>query len=149
MIDCVPELPALAESPAYAAIIVGLPTPVPVTVDEHEPDERAHVVGENDALPVPADCDQLTEPVGELPATVAVQLVVVPATIELEVQLIEKVVAPIVRVVDPVLPRLLESPPYVAVKVAEPAVEAVIVPEQLPAARVHVLDENVTMLVGL
>ncbi len=53
------------------------------------------------------------------------------------------------RVVDPVLPRLLESPPYVAVKVAEPAVEAVIVPEQLPAARVHVLDENVTMLVGL
>ncbi len=83
MIDCVPELPALAESPAYAAIIVGLPTPVPVTVDEHEPDERAHVVGENDALPVPADCDQLTEPVGELPATVAVQLVVVPATIEL------------------------------------------------------------------
>ena len=63
------------------------------------------------------------------------QLVVVPATIELRIQLIDKEGAPIVKVVDPYLPRLLESPPYVAGQVTEPADEAVIVPEHLPSRK--------------
>jgi hypothetical protein len=139
------ELPAFEESPPYVALIVGIPTPVPVTVTEQAPDDRVQDPLENDTVPVPPDCVQAIVPVGEVPVTVAVQLVVEPAAIEARVQEIETEDAPTVSVVGPELARLLESPPYVAVKVTEPAVEAVIVAEQLPAASVQVFDTKVTL----
>jgi len=76
--EVVPELPRLPASPPYDACIVGLPTPLPLTVTEQAPDDSGQDAGVNETLPDPPVVDQVTVPVGELPATVAVHVVLVP-----------------------------------------------------------------------
>jgi hypothetical protein len=72
----VPELAVLLESPPYDPLIVtGESEEDGVYFTEHDPDEREHVVEENSPCP---DVDQDTVPVGDVPVTVAVQVVALP-----------------------------------------------------------------------
>jgi hypothetical protein len=61
----VPELALLSGLPPYVPSIVTLPGVTPVTVTEHVPDERVHVVEGRKTEPAPPTWDQLTVPVGE------------------------------------------------------------------------------------
>lgn len=94
-----------------------LPGLAPVTLREHVPDTGVHVAGEGKVtLPVPEDQNS-TAPLGEdPPETVAVQELAAPAAKDVGVQ--ETVVVALacvtVRSNVPGLPKLLESPAYVA-----------------------------------
>jgi hypothetical protein len=89
--------------------------------------------------PVPLLDDQLTDPVGEEPVTLAVHVEDAPGVTDAGAQLTatldDTLVTPIEKV--PELPRLPESPPYVPVMVGVPAPLSLYVTEQLPELKVH------------
>jgi hypothetical protein len=106
----VPELPWLPLSPTYEAVIVAPPPAEGVYVTAHAPSERLQSLEEKSPVP---ELNQVTVPVGELPVTVAVQVLGAPTATGEGAQLTVVVVAerPVtVRESSPVLPRLLESP---------------------------------------
>jgi hypothetical protein len=74
----VPGLPALSESPPYAAVIVGVPPAESVYVTEHRPAESAHWPFEGLNVPVLLVEVKLTVPPGENPPTTALQLMTEP-----------------------------------------------------------------------
>lgn len=70
-----PELPRLCESPAYVAVIVGLPTDVSLNATEHDSELSIQEFGETSPDVLLND----TVPVVEFPVTVALQVIVEPA----------------------------------------------------------------------
>ena len=109
----VPELGLFKASPEYVAVIVACPGPDSSYLTEHEPEASVHcpLAGENtlEAL----DDENVTVPVGSLPVTVAVQ-VVLPTVVMVEgVQdtLVELVTVVTVKGKLPRLPWLFVSPP--------------------------------------
>ena len=102
----------------------------------HEPEERVHgfdVVND----PVPDVVVIVTVPVGLIPVTVEVQMVVPPTAKVGQETTVPDVAVVTVTVVVPLPPALFESPEYVAVIVGIPAEVSLYVTPHDPEASVH------------
>lgn len=66
-----------------------MPASAPITVREHEPEERVQVAGKGKKmLLVPDDCENVTVPSGDdTPRTVVVQVLVAPTVMDVGMQM--------------------------------------------------------------
>lgn len=147
VIENVPLLATLFVSPEYTAVIVA--DCVGVYVIPHEADERVHGFAEK-MPPLSVDC-QVMIPVGEYPTTVALQVLGLPTrrVAGEQITLVVLVAGETVRVVEPELPMLLESPEYVANIVAPPAPVVETDTKHVPDARVQNVGEEARDVVAV